>query len=33
MKTRFDIPNVWITAGGEAMTVQNMETPAFDEHR
>lgn len=27
MKTRFDIPNVWITAGGEAMTVQNMETP------
>lgn len=27
MKTRFDIPNVWITAAGEAMTVQNMETP------
>lgn len=26
MKTRFDIPNVWITAGGEAMTVQSMET-------
>lgn len=27
MRTRFDIPNVWITAGGEAVTVHSMETP------
>ena len=27
MKTRFDIPNVWITAAGEVISVQNMETP------
>lgn len=27
MKTRFDIPNIWIAAGGEVIAVQNMETP------